>query len=43
MNANVRSDVVTLDGSGAARVPVAGEVQVVCALAANMAIANMFL
>ncbi len=43
MDTDVRSDVVTLDGGCAARVPLAGKAQVVCALAANMAIANVFL
>jgi hypothetical protein len=42
MNANVRSDVVTLDSGGAAGVPLASEIQVVCALAANMAFADVF-
>lgn len=43
VDANVRGNVVTLDGGGAARVPLAGEAEVVGALAANMAFAEMFL
>lgn len=43
VNANVRGDVVALDGGGAARVPLASEVQVVGALAANMTLTQMFL
>lgn len=43
MNADVRGDVVALDGSGPARVPLAGEVQVVGALAADMALTQMLL
>jgi hypothetical protein len=43
MDANVRGDVVTLDRSSAARVPLAGEVQVVGALAANMAFTDVLL
>lgn len=41
MDANMRRDVVALDGGGAARVPTAGEVQVVCALATDMALADV--
>ena len=43
VNSDVRGNVVTLDGGCAARVPLAGKAQVVCALAANMAIANVLL
>lgn len=43
VHTDVRSDVIPLDGGGAARVPLAGEAQVVCAFAANMALANVFL
>jgi hypothetical protein len=41
MDANVRSNVVALDRGSAARVPLAGEVQIVGALAANMALTDM--
>jgi len=43
MDANVRRDVVTLDSGGAARIPLAGEIQVVGALATNMLLADVFL
>jgi hypothetical protein len=43
MNTNVRSDVVTLDSGGAAVTPATGQIEVVGALAANMALAHMFL
>ena len=43
MDANVRSNVVALDRGSAARVPLAGEVQIVGALAANMALTDMLL
>jgi hypothetical protein len=43
MDADVRGDVVALDSGGAALVPLAGEVQVVGALAANMLLADVFL
>jgi hypothetical protein len=43
VNADVRSDVVTLDSGGAARVPLAGEVEVVGALAANVALTDVLL
>jgi hypothetical protein len=39
----VRGDVVTLDGGGAAVAPLAGQVQVVCALATDMALADVVL
>ena len=43
VNSNMGSNVVTLDGSGTALVPTACEIEVVCALAANVLLANMFL
>jgi hypothetical protein len=43
MYANVRSDVITLDSRSAAIAPLASEVQVVGALAADMALADMVL
>lgn len=43
MDADVRGDVVALDRGGAALVPLAGEVQVVGALAANMLLADVLL
>jgi len=41
VNTNVRSNVITLDGRSAAVAPLARQVQVVGALATNMAFANM--
>ena len=41
--ADVRGDVVTLDGGGTARVPLACQVEVVCALSANMTLADVVL
>lgn len=43
MDSDVRGDVVTFDGSCATRVPLAGEVQVIGALATNMAFTDVFL
>ena len=43
VNTDVRGDVVTLDGGCPAGVPLAGEVQVVGALAANMALTDVLL
>ena len=43
VNPDVRGNVVTLDSSCATRVPLACEVQVVGALAANMAFTDVFL
>lgn len=43
MDSDMRGNVVTLDGGGAARVPLACEAQVVCALAADMAVADVLL
>jgi hypothetical protein len=41
VDTDVRGDVVALHGGGATRVPLAGEVQVIGALATNMALADM--
>lgn len=41
MDTDVRGDVVSLDRGSSARVPLASQVEVVCALATNMALANM--
>jgi hypothetical protein len=43
VNANVRSDVITLDRGGAAVAPLAGQIQVVGALATDMALTNVIL
>lgn len=43
VNTDVGSDVVALDGSGATRVPLASEAQVVCAFATNMSLTDVFL
>ena len=43
VNADVRSDVVALDGGGPARIPHACQVQVVGALAADMLVADVVL
>ena len=43
MDADVRGDVVAFDGRGAASTPLAGEVEVVGALAADMALADVVL
>ena len=43
MHADVRGDVITLDSGGTAVAPLAGEVQVVGALAANMTLADVIL
>jgi len=43
VNANVRGDVVALHSSGPAGVPLAGEVQVACALAPNMPFTDVLL
>lgn len=43
VHANVRSDVIALDGGGTAVSPLAGEVQVVGALSTDMPLANMIL
>jgi hypothetical protein len=42
VDSDVRSNVVTLDGGGSARVPSASEVQVVCALSSDMLLTDMF-
>lgn len=43
VDADVRGDVVALDGRGAAVAPLALEVEVVCALAADMLVADVLL
>jgi hypothetical protein len=43
VNSNVRRNVITLDSGGAAIAPLAGEVQVVGALAADMALTDVVL
>lgn len=43
MDADVRRDVVALDGRGAAGIPLAGQVQVVGALATNVLLADVLL
>lgn len=43
MYPDVRSDVVPLDGCGVTGTPLAGEVEVVSALATNVAFANVLL
>lgn len=43
VNTNVRGDVVALDRGGAARTPVAGQVEVVCRFATDMSLADMLL
>jgi hypothetical protein len=41
VNTDVRGDVITLDCGSSARVPLASQVQIVCALAANMALTDV--
>lgn len=43
MNADVRSDVITLDRRGAASAPLARQVEVVCAFATNMTFADVII
>lgn len=43
VNADVRGDVITLHGGGATRVPLAGQVEVVCALPADVLLAQVIL
>lgn len=43
VDTNVRRDVVTLDCRGAARTPLARQVEVVCAFATDMAFADVVL
>ena len=43
VNANVRGDVVALDGLGGAAVPRTDEVEIIGALAADVGLADMFL
>lgn len=42
VDTDVGSNVVTLDGGGSARIPPAGEVQVVCALSSDMLLTDVF-
>jgi hypothetical protein len=43
MHTNVRRDMITFHSSGMARTPSTGQVEVVCALAPNMALTNVVL
>lgn len=43
MNSDVRGDVITLDGGGATCTPLTGQVEVVGALASDMALADVVL
>lgn len=43
MHADMRGDVVALDSGSATATPLAGQVEVVCALAADVTLAHMFL
>ena len=43
VDADVGSDVVTLDGGGAAGVPPTGQVQIVCALPSDVLLTDMVL
>lgn len=43
MDPDVRGDVISLDSSGAAGIPLASEAEVVGTLATNMTITNVFL
>jgi hypothetical protein len=43
MHTDVRGDVISLDRSSTARVPLASQVEVVCALAANMALTDVLI
>lgn len=43
MDADVRCDVIALDGCDAARAPVTSQVEVVCALATDVTLAYVFL
>lgn len=43
MDSDVRGDVITLHGGGTALIPTTGEIEVVCALATNVLLANVFL
>lgn len=43
MNSDVRGDVIALDGSSTTATPLAGQVEVICALTTNMTLANVFL
>jgi len=41
VDADVRGDVISLDSRRAAATPLAGEIEIVCALAANMSLADV--
>lgn len=43
MDSDVRRDVVAFDGGGPATAPLAGQVEIIRALATDMAFAHMFL
>lgn len=43
VNTDVRGDVIALDGGGPTIAPLTGEVQIVCALATDVALADMIL
>jgi hypothetical protein len=43
VNTDVRGDVISLDCSSSARVPLASQVEVVCALTANMTLTDVLL
>lgn len=43
VDTNMRRDVVALHGGGSACAPLAGKIEVVCALAADMTLANVVL
>ena len=43
MHTDMRCDVITLHSGGAARVPLACEIEIVGALAANMALTNVLI
>ena len=43
VDSNVGGDMITLDSSGTAGIPTAGEVQVVCALSSDMLLADVVL
>jgi hypothetical protein len=43
MDADMRRDVITLDGSGSAVAPTASQVEVICRLATNMLLTDVVL
>jgi len=43
MDSNVGGDMITLHGGSSARVPATGEIKIVCALATDMFLTNVFL